>query len=228
MGSVYSRLSVVAGLCFLRLFGLSVHPLRRKHMNREEVNNSKGNNNDWDSNRKLYFDEIINTVGEPIRSLLSNTASYKPLYTMLALRQAAISSLRRSTPRFSAAAAVRPMATSAFHSASVTVNPCRSYHDDAGIIVGPYSGNGMLSLSSTVPFTATTNTCATNSVSLSFTPLTSLASLPSLPSSLSTLWDWVQESVWHMSSTLKKRRAKMNKHKLRKRRKKNRKKTKKV
>mmetsp|Transcript_18202 Transcript_18202/g.21019 ORF Transcript_18202/g.21019 Transcript_18202/m.21019 type:complete len:103 (-) Transcript_18202:385-693(-) len=36
-----------------------------------------------------------------------------------------------------------------------------------------------------------------------------------------------EDSIWNMSSTLKKRRAKMNKHKLKKRRKKNRMKTKK-
>lgn len=39
-------------------------------------------------------------------------------------------------------------------------------------------------------------------------------------------FEWADYSLWNMSSTLKKRRAKMNKHKLRKRRKKLRRKTK--
>jgi hypothetical protein len=42
----------------------------------------------------------------------------------------------------------------------------------------------------------------------------------------STLANVVEQAVWQMSSTLKKRKAKMNKHKLRKRRKKERKKSK--
>lgn len=46
------------------------------------------------------------------------------------------------------------------------------------------------------------------------------SSSPSVSMVLPSLFNHMAEGVWNMSSTLKKRRAKMNKHKLKKRRKK--------
>lgn len=118
---------------------------------------------------------------------------------MFALRQTVATCVRsRST-----AARLSLQSNSTWSPLATT--PYRSYHSD-GVLIAPSSSWAQ-------------NCTLAN---------TTVADPPTTTSFVQSSLDLLQDFVWNMSSTLKKRKAKMNKHKLRKRRKKNRKKTKKV